>query len=273
MRTWSALQRRNNRKISLVPTMGYLHEGHLSLIREARKRTDCIVVSIYVNPTQFAAGEDLGHYPRDFSRDERRCEHEGVEAVFYPSDDDMYQPDHTTYVLSGEMGRKLCGRSRPIHFRGVITIVAKLFNIIQPHIAVFGQKDAQQSIILKKMVQDLNFDIEMIIAPIVREEDGLAMSSRNKYLSETERRQAAALYQSLQMAEDEYKNGNNDLNDICRKIQQLIEQKSSGKIDYVECVNTADLGTADPQTSDVLLALAVFFGNTRLIDNTVLKQR
>jgi pantoate--beta-alanine ligase len=271
MRAWSAEQRKANRKIGLVPTMGYLHEGHLSLIREARKKTDCIVVTIYVNPTQFAPGEDLEHYPRDFARDEQLCKQEGVEVLFYPSDKEMYSPNHSTYVLNDELSRKLCGKSRPTHFRGVTTIVTKLFNIINPHFAVFGQKDAQQSLILNMMVQDLNFDIELIIAPIIREDDGLAMSSRNKYLSDTERQEATVLYKSLCHAENEIKSGNTSFNKIKQIMQDSIERNSSGKIDYIEIVDVNNLEEVQSGSKTILVALAVFFAKTRLIDNTILR--
>lgn len=271
MRSWSKEVKNNGQTVGFVPTMGFLHEGHLSLIREAKKRADKIVVSIYVNPTQFGPGEDFEKYPRDFARDEKLCANEGVDAVFYPDDQQMYGPLHKTYVITEDLSEVLCGRSRPGHFRGVTTIVAKLFNIVQPDLAVFGQKDAQQAIIIKRMVEDLNFPVEIVVAPIIREADGLAMSSRNKYLSPQQRKEATVLYRSLKLAEQEFKNGNYDLNEIKSKMRHLIETESSGKIDYIEAVDAETLGEPVPGKRPVLLALAVFFHPARLIDNIILK--
>ncbi|RLD14581.1 pantoate--beta-alanine ligase [candidate division KSB1 bacterium] len=273
MRAWTHDVRQKGQKIGFVPTMGYLHQGHLTLIREAHKHADQIVVSIYVNPTQFGPNEDFDRYPRDFERDERLCRQEGVSAVFYPSNEEMYTPIHKTYITTEDLSNVLCGRSRPTHFRGVTTIVGKLFNIIQPHIAVFGQKDAQQAVIIKRMVEDLNFPVQIIVAPIVRETDGLAMSSRNKYLTPQQRREANVLFRSLKLAEKEYAAGNNDFTAIKQKMRQLIETESSGKIDYIEAVDANTLEAPNPETGDTLVALAVYFGATRLIDNTILKKR
>ena len=270
MRRWSERQRLAGRRLALVPTMGYLHEGHLSLIRLARQRADVVVVSIFVNPTQFAPNEDLDRYPRDFERDEALCRREGVDAVFYPSAQTMYPPHYKTYVITEELSRVLCGKSRPSHFRGVTTIVAKLFNIVRPHLAVFGQKDAQQLIIIKKMTADLNFDIDIIGAPIVREADGLAMSSRNAYLNKEERQQATVLYKSLQLARREAEQGNRSAKDIKKKMTALIESAPLARIDYVELVDTQTLTAQERIEGETLAAVAVFFGKTRLIDNTVL---
>ncbi len=273
MRHWVRRAKQSEQRIGFVPTMGYLHQGHLSLIRQARKHADQIVVSIYVNPTQFGPNEDFDRYPRDFKRDEQLCRQEGVNVVFYPTDNEMYLPAHKTYVITEELSQVLCGRSRPTHFRGVTTIVAKLFNIVQPDIAVFGQKDAQQAIIIKRMVKDLNFPVEIIVAPIVRESDGLAMSSRNKYLSPKQRQEATVLYRSLLLAQKEYARGNTDLNAIKEKMRRLIQTESSGKIDYIEAVDADTLSEPQVRTQNILLALAVYFGKTRLIDNTILQKR
>ncbi len=271
MRAWHKEAKKNGHTIGFVPTMGFLHEGHLSLIREAKKRADKVVVSIYVNPTQFGPGEDFEKYPRDFARDEKLCAAEGVDAVFYPDDQQMYGPLHKTYVITEDLSQVLCGRSRPGHFRGVTTIVAKLFNIVQPDFAVFGQKDAQQAIIIKRMVEDLNFPVEIVVAPIIREADGLAMSSRNKYLNPQQRKEATVLYRSLKLAEQEFKNGNYDLTAIKSKMRHLIETESTGQIDYIEAVDAETLGEPAPGKRPVLLALAVFFHPARLIDNIILK--
>jgi len=270
MRSWVQQQRKKNGNIGLVPTMGFLHEGHLSLIRAAKKQAQKIVVSIYVNPTQFAPGEDLDAYPRDFKRDEQLCAAEGVDVVFYPSDRDMYLPQHKTFVITEELASRLCGRSRPTHFRGVTTIVAKLFNIVQPQVAVFGQKDAQQAIIIRRMVEDLNFPLEIITAPIIREADGLAMSSRNKYLSKKERHEAAFLNKSLQLAKEDFVNGYRNLDSLKQKMEKLIHENTAARIDYIEFVDADTLSDAHPEKGNILVALAAYFGKTRLIDNIIL---
>lgn len=273
MRAWSHKMRQKDKTVAFVPTMGYLHEGHLSLIDEARSRADAVVASIFVNPTQFAPNEDLDRYPRDFERDEQLCRQRGVSVIFYPTTEEMYPPEHKTYVITEDLSTVLCGRTRPTHFRGVTTIVAKLFNIVQPHIAVFGQKDAQQALIIRRMVEDLNFDIQIVVAPIVREQDGLAMSSRNNYLSPEERAQAVVLSRSLHMAREEFLKGNRNLVDLKQKIANMISVQPLARIDYVEAVDAA---TLEPLTEagarPVLLAIAVFFGKTRLIDNTLLAE-
>ncbi len=270
MQEWSETQRLAGKRIVLVPTMGYLHEGHLSLIRLGRSKGDVTVVSIFINPTQFAPNEDLDRYPRDFKRDEALCRKEGVEVVFYPSAQEMYPVNYKTYVYTEDLSQVLCGKSRPIHFRGVTTVVAKLFNIVQPHTAVFGQKDAQQSIIIRKMVQDLNFNIHIEIGPIIREADGLAMSSRNAYLSKEEREQATVLCKSLQLARSEVEKGNRSADDIRQKMQKLIETAPLARIDYVELVDTHSLRPMASIKGETLAAVAVFFGKTRLIDNVIL---
>ncbi len=269
MRHWRDAN--GSHSIALVPTMGFLHEGHLSLIRESKKRAELTVVSIYVNPTQFAPGEDLADYPRDFERDEALCRAEGVDAVFYPSNEAMYPSGHKTYVITEDLAGILCGRSRPTHFRGVTTIVAKLFNIVRPDFAVFGQKDAQQALIIKQMNDDLNFGIHIVTGPIIRETDGLAMSSRNKYLSEQHRKEAAILHQSLQMAHGEFKNGNRDFEALQTRIKQHISQNSSAQIDYVEYRDADTLAPVQMDSKKILFLLAVYFGKTRLIDNIILE--
>ncbi len=272
MRAWSLETRQVGYSIGLVPTMGYLHEGHLSLIREARKQSDRVVVSIFVNPTQFAPGEDLERYPRDFERDHLHCEQEGTACIFYPSVEEMYPAEHKTFVKVEELSERLCGISRPVHFRGVTTIVLKLFNIVRPDVAVFGQKDAQQSIIIRRMTEDLNMDVGIITAPTIREADGLAMSSRNKYLTPRERQEAPVLYKSLRMARSAFENGNRDFDDIRSKMEAMITSESSGRIDYIEIVNTVDLTPSFSEKGDILIALAVHFGKARLIDNCILKR-
>lgn len=269
MKQWSDAQRSKQLRIGFVPTMGFLHEGHLSLMRIAKEKSDAVVVSIFVNPTQFAPSEDFDRYPRDLDRDSALCEKEGISVIFSPSSEDMYPENHRTYVITDQLSQILCGKSRPTHFKGVTTIVCKLFNIVKPHIAIFGQKDAQQAIILKRMIDDLNMDIEMIIAPIVREPDGLAMSSRNKYLSENERREATLLYQSLKMAEKEF--GKIKIkNKIKNKMVKMIEENSSGRIDYVEIVDGETLAEPTQKSKRILIALAVYFDQTRLIDNILI---
>lgn len=271
MKQWANKQRSRGVRIGFVPTMGFLHEGHLSLMRIAREDCDLLVVSIFVNPTQFAPGEDFDRYPRDFNRDKELCEQEEVSILFFPSREEMYPSGHRTYVITDQLSQVLCGRSRPTHFKGVTTIVCKLFNIVEPHVAVFGQKDAQQAIILKRMVKDLNMDVQIIVGPIIREPDGLAMSSRNKYLSETERREATVLYQSLKMAENEFIQ-NKSMIQSKPKIKEMIEKNSSGNIDYIEIVDAETLDEPTPESQNILIALAVYFGKTRLIDNVLINR-
>ena len=257
--------------IGLVPTMGYFHEGHLSLMDYARGKTDVVVVSLFVNPAQFGPNEDLAKYPRDFERDEQMAKERGADIIFYPDKDEMYPDPFFTYVMTEELSKVLCGTSRPIHFRGVTTIVAKLFNIVQPDIAVFGRKDAQQAIIIRKMVEDLNFPVEVVIAPIVRESDGLAMSSRNTYLSPEERIQAPIIYRSLQKAVETVQRGELDAGSIEYTIRQQVETAPLARIEYIEIVSERDLRPVKVIEPGTFVAVAVFFGKTRLIDNVVLK--
>ena len=259
--------RRSGQTIGFVPTMGYLHEGHLSLLRIARKRADVTVMSIFVNPTQFGPNEDLERYPRDFERDERLAREEGCDILFYPSAEEMYPYPYRTYVVVEEITHVLCGKSRPTHFRGVTTIVAKLFNIVKPHFAVFGQKDAQQVIVIKQMARDLNFNLDILTGPIVREPDGLAMSSRNVYLSADERKDALKLYKSLTEAKRLIEAGERDALKIKNAIERILSQGKSVRTDYIEIVDTTNLKPVEKIQGDVLIALAVFVGKTRLIDN------
>lgn len=267
MRAWREMAKPD--KVALVPTMGALHEGHLSLVRIAQNLQAKVVVSIYVNPTQFAPNEDLQQYPRTFEEDKRQCEELGADAIFFPGNTMMYPPGSSTWVQVEGLNSLLEGACRPTHFRGVATIVTKLFNIVQPDCAVFGWKDAQQFILLCRMTQDLNLPVEMIGADIVREADGLAMSSRNVYLSPEERRQAPALYRSLQQARKKVEQ-NPDISTAVLKqhIKQNILAESNFHIDYIAIVdldNLAPLFLVKP--GKTLIALAAWMGNTRLIDN------
>jgi len=254
-------------RVGFVPTMGYLHEGHLSLVREAKRRNDRTAISIFVNPKQFGPAEDYNVYPRDFKRDVALLEKEGVDLIFYPGVEEMYPAGYKTYVEVEDLENKLCGRSRPGHFRGVCTVVLKLFNLIRPDEAYFGWKDAQQVIILKKMVEDLNLPVKIRPMPLIREEDGLALSSRNIYLNQQERQAALVLYRSLDLAEKMIKNGEREAARIRQQMVNLISAEPLARIDYVEIV---DLQTLEPLTTiegDALVAVAVYFGRTRLIDN------
>lgn len=259
--------------IGFVPTMGYLHEGHLSLIRIAKKRSDILVVSVFVNPTQFGPKEDFDRYPRDFKKDrlllESRLRRD--DFVFAPRVKDMYPEGYLTYVNVDKITHKLEGKVRPGHFQGVTTVVAKLFNIVQPDIAVFGQKDAQQAVILKKMVDDLNYGIKMIIAPTVREKDGLATSSRNVYLSKEERKQATILYQALQAAKEMIKKGERMVSKIVSGMRTLINTQPLAEIDYIAITDANSLELLNKLKGEILISLAVRFGKTRLIDNIKIK--
>lgn len=260
--------KRKNASIGFVPTMGYLHEGHLALIKQAKEDNDIAVVSIFVNPTQFSPNEDLDKYPRDFERDKMLCEQNGVDYIFYPSKENMYPEGFQTYVSVDKLTKVLEGASRPTHFRGVTTVVNKLFNIIKPDKAYFGKKDAQQLLVIKRMVKDLNMDIEIVGMPIIRENDGLAMSSRNKYLNPDERKSAICLHQSLDRAKDLIKSGVNSADNIKNEMRKLIESYKYTKIDYISINRISDLRElADIEKQNTLVSLAVFVGNTRLIDN------
>ncbi len=271
LRNELTIRRKAGKRIGLVPTMGYFHEGHLSLMDYARERSDVVVVSLFVNPAQFGPDEDLECYPRDFRQDEQMANERGVDIIFYPDKDEIYPDSFFTYVITEELSKVLCGTSRPIHFRGVTTIVAKLFNIVQPDIAVFGRKDAQQAIIIKKMVADLNFPVEIIVAPIIRESDGLAMSSRNIYLNPEERKQAPIIYQALQKAVEMVQRGELDAGSVEYTIRQQIETVPLARIEYIKIVRERDLSPVKAIEPGTFVAVAVFFGKTRLIDNVVLK--
>ena len=265
------LARSKGLTVGLVPTMGYLHEGHLTLMRECKKKCDVTVVSIFVNPLQFGPNEDYAKYPRDLERDASLAESVGVDWLFCPEPEEVYPVNYSTFVEVENLADSLCGKSRPGHFRGVTTVVNKLFNIVQPNYAFFGQKDAQQVLVIKKMVRDLLIDLEIVTVPIVREIDGLALSSRNVYLSREERRAALVLSLSLSMAQDAVKSGERDVPVLKNKVQQMISAESLAKIDYVEILSLPDLEEKELLTGPALLALAVFFGKTRLIDNVVLE--
>lgn len=262
--------RRQGFKIGFVPTMGALHEGHLSLIRQARKENDYLIVSIFVNPTQFGPKEDFKRYPRPIKKDLALCRKEGVDFVFLPKTEDIYPKGYTTYVTVEGLSSLLCGRFRPGHFRGVATIVTKLFNIVQPTISYFGQKDYQQAIIIKRMVSDLNIPVKIKIMPIIREKDGLALSSRNIYLNAQERKDALILSKALSLAKLLIKSGNRVPTRIIQKMRQLIEEKKTAKIDYIEIVDSQTLKPLKKISGKCLIALAVWIGKTRLIDNAII---
>jgi pantoate--beta-alanine ligase len=259
--------RRLGRSIGFVPTMGFLHEGHLSLLRQARVETDLLVLSIFVNPLQFGAGEDFGDYPRDIERDANLAATTGCDIIFAPSAREMYPNDYATFVEVERLTSGLCGASRPGHFRGVATVVSKLFNLVTPDRAYFGQKDAQQAVVIRRMAQDLNMNLEIEVLPIVREADGLAMSSRNTYLTPAERKAATVLYRSLCLAEKSIAAGEKDADSIRRLIRAAINAEPLAEIDYIAIVDAENLHELDRIANRVLIALAVRFGKTRLIDN------
>lgn len=259
--------RKQNKTIGFVPTMGYLHKGHTSLISLCKSQCDICVLSIFVNPTQFGPNEDFTAYPRDFERDASLAKEAGADIIFYPTVDEMYPKGYNTYIEVFDITDTLCGASRPGHFKGVTTVVAKLFNIVSPTKAYFGQKDAQQLMVIKKMTRELNMDVEIIGCPIIREPDGLAMSSRNVYLSTELRKQATILYKSLIKAKSVIENGERDANIVKDLITQAINTMPLADIDYVEIVNTDTLKSVNTITGEILIALAVRFGKTRLIDN------
>jgi pantoate--beta-alanine ligase len=256
--------------VGLVPTMGYLHEGHISLVRQAKKDNASVVVSVFVNPTQFSPGEDFETYPRDLEGDVELLEEEGVDAVFAPEADEMYPANFSSRVEVTGITQKLEGNCRPGHFRGVTTVVNKLFNIVRPDRAYFGQKDAQQAVIIKKMVADLNMNLEVITCPIVREMDGLALSSRNIYLNPRERQASTVLYRSLMLAQNLYAQGERDAEIIRKEIVRLIKTEELARIDYVSIADPATLDELDEITGKALVSMAVKFGKTRLIDNVML---
>jgi len=269
MQRWSQERRAAGARIGLVPTMGYLHEGHLSLIAEAKKRCDLVAVSIFVNPVQFGPNEDFEKYPRNEERDLALCREAGASVVFLPEVAAMYAPDASVFVVEERLGNGLCGAKRPGHFRGVCTVVAKLFNIALPHVAVFGQKDYQQAAVLCRMVRDLNFPVEMVVAPIVREADGLAMSSRNVYLKGDERARALGLSRALAQAAAAVAYGPCAAELLLRRMSEVLEAHAL-KIDYVELVDASTLEPVAEARQGHVALIAVFCGKTRLIDNRVL---
>ena len=271
MKEWVRAARKKGETVCLVPTMGYLHEGHLDLMRMGRPLADHLVISIFVNPTQFGAGEDLDRYPRDLPRDIELSESVGVECIFHPEASEMYPPDYCTYVNVENITSGLCGASRPGHFRGVATVVAKLFNIVEPDIAIFGEKDYQQLAVLKKMVEDLNMNVQILAHPTVRENDGLAMSSRNKYLTPEQRKNALVLFWTLKAARERVKQGERSAAVLKSEAVTMIEQVPECTIDYVDIVDPVLLTPLERIEDRAVMALAVKVGTTRLIDNMTLE--
>ncbi|MBI5554849.1 MAG: pantoate--beta-alanine ligase [Elusimicrobia bacterium] len=270
MQKYIVKAKRAGKKIGFVPTLGALHEGHLSLIRRARKENDLVVVSIFVNPIQFGPKEDFKKYPRPLAKDRRLAKSAGADVIFNPSAEEMYPSGYQTYVEVGKLAEGLCGAARPGHFRGVATVVAKLFNVVSADKAYFGQKDYQQVQVIKQMVEDLNIPVQVVICPIVREKDGLAMSSRNQYLSPEERISATCLSEALKVAKAMISSGIKDAIKIKKEMRNIIESNLLGRVDYIEIVNAENLEPVQKMQGRVTIALAVFIGKTRLIDNMVI---
>jgi pantoate--beta-alanine ligase len=270
MRSWSKAAKRSGQSIALVPTMGFLHEGHLSLVRKGRERGDRLVVSIFANPLQFGPGEDFETYPQDFQGDCEALKRERVDIVFHPETSDIYPDGYQTYVDVEAISAPLCGGHRPGHFRGVATVVLKLFHIVAPDVAVFGLKDYQQVQVIRRMVEDLNLDVEIVACPTVREPDGLAMSSRNRYLNDEERSAALGLKNALDRAEKLVKQGQTNVRKIREEVVGVIAREPLAKLEYAEFCNPDDLRPVDEVRGPVLLALCVWVGKARLIDNTIL---
>jgi pantoate--beta-alanine ligase len=269
IRSFVGAARQKEKSIGFVPTMGAFHEGHLSLMREARRRNDVVIVSIFVNPLQFSAGEDYDRYPRRLEQDAKMAEAEGVDAIFSPSVAEMYPKGFDSFVDQTDLPSKLCGSFRPGHFRGVMTIVSKLFNIVKPDSAYFGQKDYQQFLIIRRTATDLNLDVDVRILPTVREEDGLAMSSRNLYLGPKQRKDATCLHRSLRRAEDLVASGESSAAKVVGEMKRLIHRVKGTRIEYVEIVNSDTLEPVKEIKGKTLIALAVRIGKARLIDNTL----
>ena len=263
--------KRQGLRVGLVPTMGYLHEGHQSLMEAAKRENDKVAVSVFVNPIQFGPNEDFASYPRDFEKDAALCERVGVDLVFHPDAAEMYDADFSTYVDMEGLTKELCGKSRPTHFRGVQTVVSKLFHIIPADRAYFGQKDAQQLAVIKKMVRDLSMDIEIVGCPIVREADGLAKSSRNTYLSEAERKAALVLSRAVFAGREMMEKGERDAEKILLAMREIIEAEPLARIDYVEMVDADNIAPLARAEGRVLTAMAVYIGTTRLIDNFIME--
>jgi pantoate--beta-alanine ligase len=262
--------RSEKRCIGFVPTMGYLHEGHLSLVKKAKEFCDSVVVSIFVNPTQFGPGEDFKRYPRDEEGDKAKLEAEGVDFLLIPEGDEMYPNRYQACVEVGEVSKGLCGDFRPGHFRGVASVVAKLFNIVKPHLAVFGEKDYQQLLVIKRMVEDLNFDIEIISGTLVREKDGIAMSSRNAYLSPEDRRRATILYRSLTKGKELFESGERRASTLFRTVKENVESVGEISIQYVEIRDAETLDKIEMVKGPAVIAIAAIVGSVRLIDNIIL---
>lgn len=255
--------------VGLVPTMGYLHEGHQSLIKKAVEENDRVVVSVFVNPIQFAPNEDLETYPRDLEADKRLCDSTGADLIFHPTPDEMYPDGFSTHIQMDNLTKELCGKTRPTHFGGVCTVVGKLFNIVQPDKAYFGQKDAQQLAIIKRMVRDLNFDIEIVGCPIIREPDGLAKSSRNTYLNADERKAALILSKAIKLGEELVADGERNAQTVIKAMTDKINTEPLARIDYVNVVDALSIEPLDVVKGEVLVAIAVYIGKTRLIDNFI----
>lgn len=269
MRLYSQKAKAHGKRVALVPTMGALHEGHLSLVAQARKRADVVVVSIFVNPIQFGPSEDLKKYPRRLGRDKKALKELGVDALFVPAAGRMFPPGFKTHVEVEGLSQKLCGRSRPAHFRGVTTIVAKLFNIVLPDVALFGLKDYQQQVVIRQMARDLDLPVEIVSLPTVREFDGLAMSSRNAYLTARERKTATILYRALMQAQKLVGAGERDLNKIMYKLRSLIGTEPAVRLDYLAAVDPETLAEVKKLKGQVVFAVAAYLGKTRLIDNII----
>ncbi len=270
MQAWSDHARRGGKRIVLVPTMGFLHDGHLSLVREARKHGDCRVVSIFANPAQFAPSEDFDSYPRDLERDGRLLTEERVDLLFNPSAEDIYPAGYQTYVDVEEVSRPLCGAHRPGHFRGVATVVLKLFNIVRPHVALFGLKDYQQVRVIRRMAEDLNVDVDIIECPTVREPDGVAMSSRNRYLGPAERKAARCLQSALGKAEALVRGGETAAGRIREAVVEEISRQPLARLEYADLCDPRELHPVEEVNGPTLLALCAWVGNARLIDNRIL---
>jgi len=272
LQSFALAEKRSGKTIGFVPTMGYLHAGHMSLIDIARKKADTVIVSVFVNPTQFGPEEDFDRYPRDFERDMALCKEHGADAVFAPEKDEMYNADATTWVEEKKLSGPLCGASRPCFFRGVTTVVSKLFNLAQPDFAVFGWKDAQQLLVIRRMVRDLDFPVTIIGAPLVRDRDGLALSSRNRYLSDDERTRALTIHRSLLAVRRSLEEtGNIGVLEKALADARSAIAASGGRIDYVTALDLDTLEPPTPQSAGILAAAAVFYGTTRLIDNEVIE--
>jgi len=269
MKKVSYQARQLGRTIAFVPTMGFFHEGHLGLMRECRKRGDLLVVSLFVNPTQFGPSEDFKKYPRDFERDRKMAEEVNVDVLFVPEAIEMYPPNHQSIVRVEKVTQGLCGRSRPNHFQGVSTVVNMLFNIVMPHVALFGEKDFQQLVTIQQMVRDLHMDVEVVGMPIVREADGLAMSSRNTYLQPNERKAALSLYRSLKRMRELLQKGERRTERILEGVREVLLSEPLIKIDYIQVCNANSLEDIDEIEGDVVIAIAAYVGKTRLIDNLI----